>query len=127
MKYPEGYYRYFALFNREEFWEAHEALEEVWKESENDRFLRGLIVFAAAFVHVQRNNPSGCRKVLEKAVDWLTPYAPRHWDLDLERVLAHARFCLAQLDCMPPGVHLSEHLPLVRLELESPEGLDRDP
>ncbi|HWI52775.1 MAG TPA: DUF309 domain-containing protein [Symbiobacteriaceae bacterium] len=118
MKYPEQYDRYIELFNREEFWEAHEALEELWKESDNDLFLRGLIVFAAAFVHVQRNNPSGCRKVLDKCIDWLGPYAPGHWDLDVDRVLAHARFCRSQLDAVPPGGHLRDYLPLIKLRLE---------
>ncbi len=118
MKYPEGYYRYFELFNNEEFWESHEALEEIWKETDNDLFLRGLIVFAAAFVHVQKNNPSGCRKVLEKCINWLEPYAPRHWDLDVDRVLAHARFCLAQLEKVPPGGHLKDYVPFIKLHLE---------
>lgn len=118
MKYPEGYYRYFALFNQAEFWEAHEALEDVWRETENDLFLRGLIVFAAAFVHVQRDNPSGCRKVLDKCIAWLTPYAPRHWDLDVGRVLEHAAFCRQRLDQLPPGARLSDHLPFIQLHLE---------
>jgi predicted metal-dependent hydrolase len=119
MKYPEQYYRYFELFNNEEFWESHEALEELWKETDDDRFLRGLIVFAAAFVHVQRNNPSGCGKVLDKCIAWLTPFAPRHWDLDVDGVLAHARFCRAQLDHVPPGGQLKDYLPFMKLH---PEG-----
>lgn len=118
MKYPAGYYRYFELFNAEEFWEAHEALEEIWKETKDDRFLRGLIVFAAAFVHVQRGNASGCRKVLEKCIVWLEPYAPRRWDLDVERVLAHARYCHSQLDRVLPGAPLDGYLPFIKLNLD---------
>lgn len=119
MTYPPGYYRYFELFNAEEFWEAHEALEEIWQETDDDKFLRGLIVFAAAFVHVQRNNPSGCRKVLEKCIAWLTPFAPRRWDLDLDRVLAHARLCYELLDRVSPADHLRDHIPFIKLSLES--------
>jgi uncharacterized protein len=119
MNYPEGYYHYMKLFNHEEFWEAHEALEEIWKETDNDLFLRGLIVFAAAFVHVQRNNPSGCRKVLDKCVAWLGPFAPVHWDLDVDRILAHARFCMEQLDLVPPGGHLKDYLPMIQLGLRT--------
>jgi len=118
MTYPEGYYRYFELFNSEEFWEAHEALEEIWKETDNDLFLRGLIVFAAAFVHVQRNNPSGCRKVLDKCIEWLGPYSPRHWDLDVDQVLAHARSCRDALDRVPAGGNLRDYLPYIKLQLE---------
>jgi len=115
MKYPEGYYLYIELFNAEEFWEAHEALEEIWKETKDDLYLRGLIVFAAAFVHVQRNNASGCRKVLEKCMLWLGPYAPRHWDLDVERVLVHARYCHGQLERVPAGGSLKDYLPFIKL------------
>jgi predicted metal-dependent hydrolase len=122
MTYPAGYYRYFELFNAEEFWEAHEALEDVWRETDNDLFLRGLIVFAAAFVHVQRNNPSGCRKVLDKCILWLEPYGPRHWDLDVERVVAHARHCRAQLDLVPAGGHLRDWLPFIQLNLDPHPG-----
>lgn len=125
MRYPEGYYRYFELFNGEEFWEAHEALEEIWQETDNDLFLRGLIVFAAAFVHVQRNNPSGCRKVLDKCIAWLTPFAPRRWDLDLERVLAHAHHCQALLECLPEGQRLEGYIPFIKLHLE-PEGYESE-
>lgn len=119
MSYPVGYYRYFELFNAEEFWEAHEALEEIWKETDNDLFLRGLIVFAAAFVHVQRNNPSGCRKVLEKCVAWLEPYRPHHWGLDVERVVNHAQFCLERLRTLPAGQPLMGYLPFIQIQVES--------
>jgi predicted metal-dependent hydrolase len=117
MKHPPSYYRYFELFNNEEFWESHEALEEIWRETDNDLFLRGMIVFAAAFVHVQRNNPSGCRKVLDKCILWLEPFAPRRWDLDVDRVLAHARFCRAELDRLPDGALLKDHIPMIKLTL----------
>jgi len=42
MSHPENYYRYFELFNNEEFWEAQEALEDLWKETEHDVLCRGL-------------------------------------------------------------------------------------
>jgi len=131
MSYPDGYYRYFDLFNREEFWEAHEALEELWRDLKDgvpvragavkaapgdEYFLRGLIVFAAAFVHVQRNNPSGCRQVLEKCVRWLDPFAPTYWGVDVDGVLQHARYCLAQLNQVPPGGDLGQYLPFMRLK-----------
>lgn len=114
-KYPEGYYRYFELFNAEEFWEAHEALEELW-QADHDPFKQGLILFAAAYVHVQRNNPSGCRKCLERVLHYLTPFAPVHWDLDVDRVLGRARANLELLDRLPPGQPLQGYIPFIRLE-----------
>lgn len=115
--YPANYRRYFELFNRHEFWEAHEALEELWQE-DRDPFKQGLILFAAAFVHVQRNNPSGCEKLLRRTLDFLTPFAPRHWDLNVEGILAHARLCLELLERRPPETPLAGYIPWITLELE---------
>ncbi len=44
------------LFNAERYWEAHEVLEGIWKESNGDEkeVIQGIILLAAAFVHLQR-------------------------------------------------------------------------
>jgi predicted metal-dependent hydrolase len=53
-EYREG----LRLFNAGAFWEAHEALESVWRElpkgSEERAFYQGLILIAAAFHHRER-------------------------------------------------------------------------
>ncbi len=55
------------LFNRGEYWLAHEALETVWrsiiKESEEARVWQGLIQAAAALLHRQRGNRHGIVKL----------------------------------------------------------------
>src|SRR2546425_9333136 len=51
------------LFNRGDYWLAHEALETVWrsiiKESEEAQVWQGLIQAAAAMLHRQRGNRHG--------------------------------------------------------------------
>jgi len=57
------------LFNQERFWEAHEALEEIWhpaKGVERD-IIQGLILTAAALVHYQKNEQSVCVSILGRA------------------------------------------------------------
>jgi len=57
------------LFNQERFWEAHEALEEIWhpaKGVERD-IIQGLILTAAALVHYQKNEKSVCVSILGRA------------------------------------------------------------
>src|SRR4029434_7633093 len=51
------YYAYFDCFNRQQFYEAHEVLEELWrgKPGPNRGFYQGLIHLAGAFVHFQKN------------------------------------------------------------------------
>lgn len=75
-----------ALFNNEEFFEAHEVWEETWSDSqENDRhLLQGLIQVAAAFYKLQIGMPSGTAKLLEKSLAHLTVVPENFYDLDLE-------------------------------------------
>jgi len=61
-----------ALFNSAHFFEAHEALEDVWREaprySELRRHLQGLVQLAVAFHHQSTGNRIGARSVLERAL-----------------------------------------------------------
>lgn len=58
-----------TLFNNDEFFEAHEAWEELWHlEAGRDReFLQGLILVAAHFVHLAKGNWSGAVGVASNA------------------------------------------------------------
>ena len=51
------YFRgYFLLFNRQEYYQAHDLLEHIWLETEGPEaaFYKGLIQLAGAFVHLQK-------------------------------------------------------------------------
>ena len=72
------------------YFEAHEELEDEWREAppaERD-FLQGLVHVAVAWLHAGRGNEPGCRRQLEKAARRLAPYRPSHRGVDVERVLA---------------------------------------
>lgn len=59
------------LFNRGEFFEAHEVLEDVWRTApaENKRFLQGLVQLAVAFHHHLTGNLVGMRSVMERGMN----------------------------------------------------------
>ena len=61
------------LFNEERFWEAHEALEEIWHPSrgEDRNVIQGLILSSAAFVHYQKNEANVCISILGRALEKL--------------------------------------------------------
>lgn len=77
------------LFNSQKFFEAHEALEEVWLKAEGKEkiFLHGLIQVAAAFHHHSRGNPAGFRSLLEKGLDKLNEFDEGMEGIDLSRLL----------------------------------------
>lgn len=87
--FPRQFLDFVACFNRGEFWEGHEVLEGPWRETRSD-FYKGLILYASAFVHVQRRNPRGVLAQLRKAERQLALYRPSYLGLDLEVLLEHA-------------------------------------
>ena len=66
----DKYLRGISLFNNAEFFDAHEALEDIWRAAppENKKFLQGLIQVAVAFHHYSTGNRVGMRSVLERAI-----------------------------------------------------------
>ena len=84
------YREFVRLFNRQEFFEAHEVLEDLWRETGGgDReFFQGLIQVAVALEHRRRGNVRGAAGVVESARRHLLPYGPSHLGVDLEGLLA---------------------------------------
>jgi predicted metal-dependent hydrolase len=70
--HDSGMRRGLALFNSAHFFDAHEALEDVWREaprhSHRRRHLQGLVQLAVAFHHQSTGNLVGARSVLERAL-----------------------------------------------------------
>ena len=71
-RYREGV----ELFNRAAFFEAHEALEDVWRAAPqpDKKFLQGLIQVAVALHHHGNGNLAGARSVLRRAFRNLSLY-----------------------------------------------------
>jgi predicted metal-dependent hydrolase len=89
----EGYERGIELFNRGEFFAAHEVLEDVWRpvSGEGRRFLQGLVQMAVALHHHSRGNAKGARSVLARAVRNLTGYPEEYEGIQVGELLAQAR------------------------------------
>src|ERR1017187_8161908 len=77
------------LFNRAHFFDAHEELEDAWRESPRGsslrRHLQGLVQLAVAFHHESRTNLVGARSVLDRALRNLNGAEDSFPSLDLAR------------------------------------------
>ncbi len=90
------YLGYFACFNRGKFYEAHDVLEELWladRHGPNGNFYKGLIQFAGAFVHLQKDCPKHPRlrpaaALFTLAEENFRTYPAVHERLDLAEVSA---------------------------------------
>ena len=80
---------FIRLFNEKEFFEAHEMLESLWIETEgSDKdFYKGLIQCAVAFVHLERGNFKGARKLFRTACEYLSGYLSEYGGIHTEQLL----------------------------------------
>jgi predicted metal-dependent hydrolase len=94
------YRAYFQCWNEQRYYDAHDVLEQLWlnTDSDDDKFFKGLIQAAGAFVHLQKNfeqpsHPKHSRRLrpafrlFELAERNLSIFAPRYHGLDV------AAFC----------------------------------
>ena len=85
------YLGYFDCFNRQEFYEAHDVLEELWlaggKSASNYAFHKGLIQLAGAFVHLQKDRLQPAVALFNLADNNLRRYPALHDGIDLATVL----------------------------------------
>jgi predicted metal-dependent hydrolase len=61
------------LFNSGRYFEAHEALEDAWKEEKGGirELYRGILQIAVVYLHITRNNYDGALKVYGRSIKWL--------------------------------------------------------
>jgi uncharacterized protein len=85
----EQYLRGLELFNHADFFESHEALEDVWRATVGPerKFLQGLIQVAVALHHHSRGNLGGARSVMRRAVRNLSQYPKDFGGIHLPRLL----------------------------------------
>ena len=95
------YEGFFECFNAQQYYEAHDVLEDLWLRGseENHYFFKGLIQVAGAYVHMQKQflRPDHAKdgrrlrpaaRLLRLAAKNLGAFGSRHMNLDVETLLA---------------------------------------
>jgi hypothetical protein len=77
-----------ALFNAERYWESHEVLEGLWRtlEGEDKRYVQGVILVCAAFVHHQKGEDGVGLGVLKRAEAQLDYPRASYLGIDVRRL-----------------------------------------
>lgn len=84
---PERHFLYGVdLFNRGEYFAAHEVWEELWMEcaASERRFVQALIQAAVAVYHFGRSNHLGASRLFHSGRRYMEPYRPFHCGLDID-------------------------------------------
>jgi uncharacterized protein len=84
-EYDPRYLSGIALFNRREFFEAHEVWEDLWHDTAGPerRFFQGLIQAAVAVYHAGNGNVPGATRLFHSGRRYMAAFPTYHLGLDV--------------------------------------------
>jgi predicted metal-dependent hydrolase len=111
---PEEIERGLALYERGEYFEAHEVMEEAWKREQSGvrELYQGLIQASVACYHVRVGNGAGALKMIAAACPKLAAHRHEPCGVDLDALIAG----LERL-----GNEIRSGAPLPTIDLPRPE------
>jgi uncharacterized protein len=98
------------FFNARQYFEAHEAWEDLWRDTAGPlrQFYQGLIQAAVGLYHLEHGNAIGGRSQLKKAVRNLRSYSGSDHGLDAASFIEQLEAILAEED--PSGLTLAARI-----------------
>lgn len=101
---PEGFAEGIRQFNAWMFYDCHETLEDIWRETGEKgddstlaNFYQGIIKAAAGYHHLLRENYRGAVNLLSDTFRLLEPYRPRTLGVDVDGLLEGIRASLQRI------------------------------
>lgn len=110
-------------FNRGEFFECHEYLEEAWmQESRRVRFLyQGILQVGVGYYHLQNGNWRGATGVLRNGIARLKEFEPQTLGIDVAKLVRESERCLRELEELGSGrIDEFDRLKIPRVEWVRP-------
>ena len=91
-------------FNRGEFFECHEYLEEAWlQEPSRVRFLyQGILQVGVGFYHLKNGNWRGATGLLRNGIERLDEFKPETLGIDVSGLVNKSERCLRDLEALDP-------------------------
>lgn len=91
-------------FNRGEFFECHEYLEDAWREeSGRVRYLyQGILQVGVGFYHQQNGNWKGATSLLRSGIERLREFEPETSGVDVAGLIRGSERCLTELESLGP-------------------------
>jgi predicted metal-dependent hydrolase len=101
---PEALVRGIEQFNAGEFFEQHETLELLWRDTSAPvrGLYHGILQVGVGFHHWRRGNFHGASVLLEEGIERLRPFAPTCQTVDVAALIADATAARAKLVALGP-------------------------
>ncbi len=104
-------------FNRGEYYECHETLEQLWREETREirDLYKGILQIGVAAFHAQRSNLKGAARLVLSGMELLSGFAPECMKIDVEHLLQSAGRFMDELNELAsvPGLPL-KNIPVIR-------------
>jgi predicted metal-dependent hydrolase len=102
-------------FNRHEFFECHETLEELWQtQTEPDRqFTQGIIQIAVGYYHQWRNNRVGACKLFKRGLERIKNFQPHYHGIKVTEFIGAVERDLLTLEKIEDGETLERFAPKI--------------
>jgi uncharacterized protein len=113
MEFLEG----IEQFNRGDYFECHETLEEIWmgEQGKIRDLYKGILQIGVAVYHAKRSNLKGAMRLVSSGMELLSPFAPECMGIDVAHLLQSAARFREELDEPASDSGLSPGaIPLVR-------------
>ena len=120
--YDPRYLAGIVLFNRGDFFEAHEVWESLWMETfgPERKFYQALIQAAVGLLHFCNGNVRGAAKLYRSSRDYMQPYGSPFLGLDQGDFWGQMDRCFAELVAgpePPPGTPIvEERIPTIAID-----------
>src|SRR5438876_12170200 len=97
--YDPRYLAGIVLFNRGDFFEAHEVWESLWMDTSgpDKRFYQALIQAAVGLLHFCNGNLRGAVKLYKSSRDYMAKYDAQHLGLDQTNFWNQMQRCFADI------------------------------
>jgi len=101
---PAEVVRGFEQFNRGEFFEQHETLEDAWiAETDPVRYLyQGILQVGVGLHHLSRGNLYGAVRLMNRGMSLLEAFRPACMGVDVERLVADSARCIDAVAALTP-------------------------
>ncbi|MFC7441934.1 DUF309 domain-containing protein [Laceyella putida] len=130
--YPRLYIDFLYYFNvKQDYYECHEVLEELWLEEGRERFYQGLLQVAVGLYHHKNGNRGGAVKLWMAAMEKLALYPQPQWmGIDTAKVLEETEYRLRAVEAGSDETFAPMRIRIVdgrlRDEVERRTGLEKD-
>jgi uncharacterized protein len=119
---PDGLRQGIEMYNRGEYYECHEVLEDTWRaEADDVRYLyQGILQIGVAFHHLSNQNWRGAVGLLTGGIEKVSRFEPECMGVDTMSLVQEAQVCLSRLNEIgPDGIDQFDWSLVPRIEISN--------